>query len=371
MRHLPHALLLALVSSCSGARNSEIDRNLGQHDAGERDAAADADEPSEAEGDAAAEPAEADIPQDASAPSELDAAQAEDASVPDGDPSMLDASAGDAATPGAADATRADATPSDAAVSDAGPVQLVAPDAPFSAGIGGTWCGLAFDHVRASVWVIECFGATLNEYSTTGVLRSSIARPGESADDVDLDVAPGSFQLNGVAAAEGSVLLINGESGPAEVYGVDPADDASVPSSLASAFGNSHVVGGAYHIQRGSLFAVQDRVPGAGVGNTVAEIDVATGSLLRSFSTLPNFDVNYGDLDVCQSSGHLFLVSSNESSVGEFTPEGAFVAKHPLPTSVASLSGIGLDDATGNAWVAGTSRQVWRLVGLPCAAWAR
>ena len=71
---------------------------------------------------------------------------------------------------------------------------------------------------------------------------------------------------------------------------------------------------------------------------------------------------------MCASTGNLLLVSSAESSIGEFTPDGAFVATHALPAGVSSLSGIGLDEGSGEVWVAGTGGLVWRLGGAPCAA---
>lgn len=43
------------------------------------------------------------------------------------------------------------------------------------------------------------------------------------------------------------------------------------------------------------------------------------------------FTVNFGDLDV-GGNGNLFIVSSDEGTVGEFTPTGAFVAEHALPS---------------------------------------
>jgi hypothetical protein len=214
--------------------------------------------------------------------------------------------------------------------------------------------------------VVPCLGAELRRYSTAGVLLSSVSMPGEAANDVDLDVAPAGSPLAGSSVAEGNLWVTNGETGPADIYAVDPQADAGLAPSLTTAFGNAHVVGGALHVNRGTYFAVQDRVPGASLGNQVAEIDLSSGAVLNNFSTLPNFDVNYGDLEVCQATGHLFLVSSNEASLAEFTPEGVFVAKYPLPVPVAGLSGIGIDDATGRAWVSGTGGNAWLLEGVPC-----
>jgi hypothetical protein len=259
----------------------------------------------------------------------------------------------------------------DAGAADAGPLALTLIGQPFVAGASGTACGIAYDGVRDSLWVLACSGATVQQFSPAGVQLSSLARAGESADDVDLDFAPADFSLGGAAVAAGDMLLINGESGPAEIYVVPPDVDAGTPRSLATQFGASHVVGGAFHIARGTFFAVQDRVPGSPLGNVVAEIDATSGAVLRSFSTLPNYDVNYGDLEVCQSTGNLLLVSSAESTVGEFTPDGTFVAKHALPNGVSGLSGIGLDDATGTAWLSSTSRNVFRVTGLPCPRYMR
>ena len=50
---------------------------------------------------------------------------------------------------------------------------------------------------------------------------------------------------------------------------------------------------------------------------------------------------------------------SIEASIGEFTPTGTFVQAHALPASVSSLSGIGVDDSSGEAWVSGTGVVVW------------
>jgi hypothetical protein len=138
-------------------------------------------------------------------------------------------------------------------------------------------------------------------------------------------------------------------------------------ATLATQFGVSHVVGGAFHLGRSTFFAVQDRVPGAPAANTVGEIDPASGAVIATFSLLPNFDVNYGDIDVCQSTGQLFVVSDSADSIAELTPAGVFVRAHPLPADVSGLSGIGIDDdISGDAWVSSRGGAVSRLGGFPC-----
>jgi hypothetical protein len=286
-----------------------------------------------------------------------DAAKEEDAAVEDAQPSSEGEAAPEGgATPEGGGADQDAGEPAAAALSVVG--------TPLSVTAFGRLCGLAFHGTRASLWVLPCVGSTIHELDTAGAQRSSLARPGEPADDGDLDVTGEPLSLGDRSLAAGTLLFVNGETDVAELYPLDTETGAP----FATAFGNSHVVGGAHHAERGSFFAVQDRVPGGALGNLVAELDLATGAVQNTFSTLPNFQVNYGDLDVCASSGHLFLVSSVEPAIAELTPEGDFVAAHALPEGITELSGLAIDDGSGRAWVASTGGRIAELAGFPCAA---
>jgi outer membrane protein assembly factor BamB len=212
------------------------------------------------------------------------------------------------------------------------------------------------------VWVYPCSGATIHPFSGAGVAGTPIARPGEVANDVDVEVAGAAFTLGTTTLAAGDVVFINGETATAELY----TPQAGTAVALATAYGADHVVGAALHPMRGTVFAVQDRVAG-NVGNVIAELDATTGAVLASFSVLPAFSVNYGDLEVCRSNGYLFVVSSDEPTLAVFTPTGTLVDEYPLPAEVASgASGIGLDDAAGAAWISSTNGNLVRIAGLPC-----
>lgn len=228
-------------------------------------------------------------------------------------------------------------------------------------------CGLGFDQTDGNVWLYGCSDATVQRYSSAGVFQSSVPRPGESANDVDVEFAPAAFTLNATLVPKGSLLFINGETGPADIYAVDKTSGAVI-ASLATSFGVSHVVGGAYHPSLARFFLVQDNVPGAADENRVAQIDTVTGSVLSSFQTTANFDVFFGDMEVCNSTRNLLVVSSAETSIAEYTPAGVFVQSHPLPVGVSSLAGIGVNDAAGEIWVAGNGGIVWRLGGSVCPA---
>lgn len=228
---------------------------------------------------------------------------------------------------------------------------------------GASSVALAFDSATGTVWTYPAFGASLLSFSASGTPLGSIPRPGGSANDADLQVAPTALSLNGTPIPAGSLMFIDGEAGTAEIHAVDPGTGA-VLATLATAFGSSHVVGGAYHAQRGTFFLVQDRVPSVSAERSlVAEVDPATGQVLNSFQLTqanPNFTVNYGDLDIAPS-GNLLIVSSDETEIGEFTPVGAWVAGHALPSGVSSLCGIGRDASGCGLWVVSTSGVVSSL----------
>jgi hypothetical protein len=232
-------------------------------------------------------------------------------------------------------------------------------------GSGVSAVGGGFDPTAGSVWVYASFGADIRRYSQAGAFQNAIVRPGGLANDADVEFAPVAFQLAGTNVPVGSLLYIDGESGVAEVYAVNPAD-GQVIATLVTSFGVSHVVGGGYHPARGTLFLVQDRVPGGTAANRIAEINPATGAVLNTFlitDVRPTFTVNFGDLDVA-ANGNLVVVSSDEASILELTPDGAFVAEHPLPGGVPALCGIAVNDAACEIWVVSTNGTCSRLGGL-------
>jgi hypothetical protein len=102
--------------------------------------------------------------------------------------------------------------------------------------------------------------------------------------------------------------------------------------------------------------------------NQIAEINATTGAVINTFDTLPAFEINYGDVEVCQSTGNLFAVSSVETTLAEFTPAGTFVAEYALPAGVATPSGLGLDEANHAAWISSTTGDVVRMLGVPCGS---
>ena len=227
--------------------------------------------------------------------------------------------------------------------------------------VGGI-VGAGYDSTTNSVWVYGSFEGDINEYSPTGTFLSSISSPGEGANDVDLDFASESFLLGRDSVAAGSMLFFNGESGTADIFALD-ASSGSIISSLATSFGTNHVVGGAYHPGRNSFFLVADRNDAS--PSTIAEIDPITGLVINTFGTgSPDYTINFGDIAVNSLTSNLLLVSSDETHIRELSPTGSFLQDLLLPAGVNSLSGIGLDDISGEAFLTGTGGTVWHVGGI-------
>jgi hypothetical protein len=120
-----------------------------------------------------------------------------------------------------------DAPPAPDAMIDAAPdAEIDAPpiDAPVSITTMSSFavtnaCGLAFDPAVNEVIVYTCSAADITRFSTAGANLGTLARPGEAANDVDLDVTSAAFTLNGTNIPAGS----NDGAGLAIVDGTNTA----------------------------------------------------------------------------------------------------------------------------------------------------
>lgn len=228
----------------------------------------------------------------------------------------------------------------------------------------GSLCGVGFDWETGNVWIYGCSDDSLYAYSAIGNLIASVPRPGEAANDADIAFAPEDLMLGDTSVPYGTLLFINGETDTAEIYAIDK-NTGTVIDTLNSSFGNSHVVGGAFHPIRNTFYLLQDQVAGPN-GNIIAEVNPVIGDTLQTFGTPAGYSVNYGDLDIGDSTSNLFIVSSIEDSIAELTAAGSPASSHALPGGVSLLSGIALDCAKGEAWVVNTAGTVFHLGGVPC-----
>jgi hypothetical protein len=56
----------------------------------------------------------------------------------------------------------------------------------FPSNLVGGLCSVGFDRSTSTLWLYPCSGADLHSFSTAGVAGPTVARPGESANDVDI-----------------------------------------------------------------------------------------------------------------------------------------------------------------------------------------
>lgn len=92
----------------------------------------------------------------------------------------------------------------------------IAVASPFDPSGISSLCGLAFDSgagASGEVWAYDCSGANVEQYSTAGTFLSSVPRAGESANDVDLELANQPFTLAATSIPARSLVFINGETG--------------------------------------------------------------------------------------------------------------------------------------------------------------
>lgn len=216
---------------------------------------------------------------------------------------------------------------------------------------------LAADEYRQLLYVYDGLSSFISVFDRIGHAVSTVSWQGEGANSADLDLAPVAFSLSNTLIPQGSLLMFNGETQETEIYAVDPHTD-TVLAVLNTEFGNSHVVGGAFNPITNTIFLLQDNLAGSTFGNLVAEIDPNNGQVLSTFllNDVENlFDVRFGDLDVNNVTGSLYLVSSLDNRIVELNRDGKLIRYIPLPDNVSSLSGIAVSNEADRVWFVNNS----------------
>jgi len=248
-----------------------------------------------------------------------------------------------------------------AVVALAAPVRAQSPTlvGNFNPGLGAL-NSVAYDPLTGSVYAYANFAASINQYTPGGSFLGSLPRPGVSSNDFDMDFAPVSLTVGGSSVPANSLLVVNGEQNPPTLFAVNKTTGATLGTQIISTA--SSLVGGSYSAPRGSYFVVDY------VSETISEINAANGSLLSSFVNPAGFDTFYGDIEVSQTTGNLYLVSDQQNLIRVLTPAGALVADINVGAlGVSGMSGIALDDATGEAYLSSTNGTVYRLANVAVA----
>lgn len=227
----------------------------------------------------------------------------------------------------------------------------------------GSLVGLAVNEYQQALYAYPSFGSAIPLINRLGNNLGSLTMQGEGANDVDLDIAQQAFKLQATQVPQGSLLIFNGETGPTEIYAVDPAN-GTLLSQLNTAFGDSHVVGGAYNPVTDTIWLLQDNVPAGIQGDRIAQINPATGEVLSSFNLVNNqhsFSVSFGDLHINPHNGHILVVSSIQSNMAEFDLQGNLLRLLPLPPGVTAISGLAVNADGSRLWMASTNGAIFEM----------
>ena len=180
-----------------------------------------------------------------------------------------------------------------------------------------------------------------------------------SNDAAGFDFLPEVANIGGTVVPEGTLLWIDGDEAPSQgesVYAINKDTGAVIASQE---LGTLHTTSGAYHPGRDSVYIAN------WLDDKITEVDPSSGVHGSEFSVASDVDWFYGGLDISQANGPLFLVDNTTDQIVELDANGSFVRAVDLaPFGITDISGISLDDSTGDAWIATLGGQIYQLGGI-------
>ena len=219
--------------------------------------------------------------------------------------------------------------------------------------------GIAIDPANGNLVVYEEFGgATMHVIDQDGNELGTIVSPGANSNDYDLDYSTGPMTIDGTAIPAGTLLVFNGDDSPENLYAVDVDGTVLAQVNLASA----SIVGGT-HVPGTNLLATVDYTG----EDFIRILDANDGSQTGSFNPgPPPFDVFYGDLDIAIDTGEITIISSSQQVVRQLTQQGFCVRELNVSSfGITGMSGVAIDDATGNLWISNTSGTIYHFDPRP------
>ncbi len=225
--------------------------------------------------------------------------------------------------------------------------------------IVGSIVGIGIDPATGNLVLYGEFGgATINVIDQTGADVGTITSPGVNSNDYDLDYSLGPMTIGGTPIPAGTLLVFNGDDFVETLYAVDTDGTVLAQVGLASV----SLVGGAH-------------IPGT---NTVATVDFTGEDFIRILSAddgseqgsfnpgPPPFDIFYGDLDLAESTGEITVVSDAQNIVRQLTQQGFCVRELDVsPFGISGMTGVAIDDATGNLWISSRNGSVYHFDPRP------
>jgi hypothetical protein len=234
----------------------------------------------------------------------------------------------------------------------------------FNPDEGGAMNSIGYDTIADEVFVHFNSSTVIHVYTPGGLFLRTIPKPFAGGNDDDMEFANVPVNIGGTVVAAGSLLIFENENDPPRITAVNPLDGTVLAEQAFSFSEIGQWTGGAYSLARDTFFAADWSA------DQIQELDGETGAILNSFpirpAGSPAWDFFYSDLDVLDADGNLYLVSNSQNSIRALTPDGQWGGDFQLDAlGVSGMSGIAIDDETGEAWISSQNGTVYRLAGFP------
>lgn len=242
----------------------------------------------------------------------------------------------------------------------AGGISLVSS---FNPAEGSAINSLGYDHVADEVYVHFNHGSFFHIFSPDGTFLGTLPKPYAGGNDDDIEFLTSPAVIGGVPVPAGTLISIENENDPPRIMAIDKTDGSVIAQQDFIAGEVGQWVGGAQ-----------------GSGNTFYMVDWSLDLIQRVGSDAaviedefplrppgaPPFDIFYGDIDVLQEDGLIYAVSSTQNVIRALLPDGSWGGDFDVTgLGITGMSGIGFDDARGEAWIGGQDGTVYRLAGFP------
>jgi len=236
----------------------------------------------------------------------------------------------------------------------------------------GSLNAIGYDSVSDLIYVHAQSAADYQSFDRAGTFVANVAKPAPGGNDDDIEFASVPVTINSVTVPAGTLFSTENDADPPRIFAVDVSDGSILATISTDPGAVGSWVGGAYSSARGTFFTLD------WTGDAVQEIDPADGSVLNSFSVVPTgatpFDVFFGDLDILDADGNIYIISSSQSRMRIMSPDGAWLGDTdftPLGL-LGGLSGIAFDDARGEIWMSSTGGFIYHIGNItpvtPCSS---
>jgi len=233
----------------------------------------------------------------------------------------------------------------------------------FNPGEGGASNSIGYDRLENEVYVHFNANGSFHVYQPDGTFLRTIPKPFGGGNDDDIEVLTSPAVIGGVSVPEGTLISIENENDPPRIYAIDKSDGTVLAQQNYSGSDVGQWVGGA-QASGNTFFAVdwtRDAVQQLDSNNSVIENEFTVRP-----SGSPGFDIFFGDIDVLQSDGIIYAVSSSQNVIRALLPGGGWGGDVEVGAlGVGGMAGIAFDDTTGEAWIGSQNGTVYRLGGFP------